>query len=108
MKLFLLGFLLIVATCRPVPASDNKTIYKTAFIMQWASDCVQQVKFHFMQQGMPLSYALMQAGMHCSCVIDEFRLNYTQQEVISMTPADRQLFSEYFARKCVGDPNASI
>lgn len=107
MKVFIVLFVLLLS-CRPVPASDNKTIYKTAFIMQWASDCVQQLKFHFMQQGMPLPYALVQAGMHCSCVIDEFRMNYTQEEVTKMTSADRQLFSEYFARTCVGDSNASI
>jgi hypothetical protein len=104
----LLVLLLILWGCNPAPASDNKTMYNTSFIMQWAFDCVNELRFHFLQQGMPMPYASIQAGMHCSCVIDQFRLNYTQKEVLKMTPADRLLFSHQFTKQCLGEPDATI
>ena len=102
MKPFLLGFLLIVATCRPSPASDNKSIYKTAFIMNWAYSCVEQLQHNFIRDGLPLPLARQQAGIHCSCVFDQFRLEYSQDEVMRMSNQVRLLNSHRFTRKCLG------
>ena len=123
MKLYKLYTVLAVLVtsaicCTPTPGyssdnndnNDNNTVprklnYTAAFIMQWTYNCVQQLQFNFMSDGIPKQYAAMRAGMHCTCVIDEFRKYYTQAEVAMMSSEDRLLFSEHFARTCLGQPS---
>ena len=85
-------FIAAVICCTPTPgySSDNNTVprklnYTAAFIMQWTYNCVQQLQFTFMNDGIPQQYAAMRAGSHCTCVIDEFRKYYTQVEIGMMS-----------------------
>ena len=112
-------FIAAVICCTPTPGyssdnnsdnSDNNTVprklnYTAAFIMQWTYNCVQQLQFTFMNDGIPQQYAAIRAGSHCTCVIDEFRKYYTQVEIGMMSSEDRLLFSEHFARTCLGQPS---
>ena len=116
-KLYIvITFIAAVICCTPTPGysidnnSDNTTVprklnYTAAFIMQWTYNCVQQLQFTFMNDGIPQQYAAMRAGSHCTCVIDEFRKYYTQVEIGMMSSEDRLLFSEHFARTCLGQPS---
>jgi len=115
-KLYIvLTFIAAVICCTPTPGyssdnNDNNTVprklnYTAAFIMQWTYNCVQQLQFTFMNDGIPQQYAAVRAGSHCTCVIDEFRKYYTQVEVAMMSSEDRLLFSEHFARTCLGQPS---
>ena len=115
-KLYIvITFIAAVICCTPTPGyssdnNDNNTVprklnYTAAFIMQWTYNCVQQLQFTFMNDGIPQQYAAMRAGSHCTCVIDEFRKYYTQVEIGMMSSEDRLLFSEHFARTCLGQPS---
>ena len=118
-KLYIvIALVAVVVCCVPTPGyssdnndnNDNNTVprklnYTAAFIMQWTYNCVQQLQFTFMNDGMPQQYAAIRAGSHCTCVIDEFRKYYTQAEVAIMSSEDRLLFSEHFARTCLGQPS---
>ena len=115
-KLYIvITFIVAVICCTPTPGyssdnNDNNTVprklnYTAAFIMQWTYNCVQQLQFTFMNDGTPQQYAAIKAGNHCTCVIDEFRKYYTQVEIGMMSSEDRLLFSEHFARTCLGQPS---
>ena len=103
--------LTLMFTCgTPLPGYSVKPIgnikYSTSFIMQWAYTCVNTLKHNFYQDGIPAQYAEIKAGQYCSCVIDEFRKYYTQEEVVSMSTEDRRLFSQHFTSTCTGQPSS--
>ena len=119
-KLYIvITFVAAVICCTPTPGyssdnnsdnNDNNTVprklnYTAVFIMQWTYNCIQQLQFTFMNDGIPQQYAAIRAGNHCTCVIDEFRKYYTQVEIGMMSSEDRLLFSEHFARTCLGQPS---
>ena len=51
---------------------------------------------------MPWNFAFSMASQGCSCVIDKFREQYTQAEVMALTDAEREERSLYFAQVCSG------
>ena len=110
MKTTFLVVVFFVFSCFPPhsPASPTRQLeYSTAYLMQWVADCIDRLNQILMQQGLHPIVSQQQAGMQCACVIDGFRLNYTQSEVANMTPADRGLFAQHFAKQCLGITNDS-
>ena len=47
-------------------------------------------------------FAMQKSVYDCACVIDKFRVNFSQAEADNMTIEDRQLFSERFTQQCLG------
>ena len=53
-------------------------------------------------KGMPWNFAFSMASQGCSCVIDKFRENYTHDELLSLSDAEREEQSLYYAQVCGG------
>lgn len=75
--------------------------YPTLFLLQWTYQCSQQMQPQFQYQGMPQQLALQFSIQQCSCVIDEFRRNYSYEETISMDYGSRAEAATRLAEKCM-------
>ena len=107
MKLFTTSFLIIIglfACSPPAYTQDNKTLdYPTLYLAQWVYNCSQALYPMYYNMGAPKDFAIRLAAQNCSCVVDEFRKNFTWLEVQTMSVEDRALFSETFANICGGN-----
>lgn len=98
-------------TATPVTPEDSvqaRASYSALFIAQWVYNCTTQIAPRFGANGMPQQLALQYAAQECSCVIDKFRNEFTQTEVINMTVEDRSAFGDTYARQCLGVPNHNL
>jgi len=96
MKL-LLSLLLLSTT-----AVATELDYKTHYLFMWTGNCTHRLIPTYERQGMPWNFAFSMASQGCSCVIDKFREQYTQAEVMALTDAEREERSLYFAQVCSG------
>jgi hypothetical protein len=76
--------------------------YKTNYLFVWTGNCTHRLIPTYERQGMPWNFAFSMASQGCSCVIDKFREQYTQTEVMALTDAEREERSLYFAQVCSG------
>jgi hypothetical protein len=77
--------------------------YKTHFLFNWTSSCVQRILPDYQRQGMPYLFAVSVASQGCGCVIDEFRKHHTQDEVLGYSDEERMEKSMYYTRICAGE-----
>ena len=101
MKKIFLILLISLSTCYR-PAMGQELKYSTFYLATWVVNCSQQLSGYFRQQGYPHVIAIRIAAQHCSCVVDQFRINFEIEEVENMSYPDRQLFSEKYAMMCRG------
>jgi hypothetical protein len=83
------------------PAHEESNEYQTIFLLQWVYQCSEQLKWDYLSQGLPNQLALQMSIQNCSCMIDNYRQNFSQPEVINMTQEDRTAFGEEYARICL-------
>tara|TARA_Y100000114_G_scaffold152254_1_gene170303 strand:+ start:1443 stop:1763 length:321 start_codon:yes stop_codon:yes gene_type:complete len=103
MKLLILLCLLFLMTCQSAYGTEPATPkFSSFYIFNWIANCAQALHPMLMQQGYPESIAIREAAGHCSCVVDGFRRNFTQEETQKLSYSDRQLFSENYAQQCFG------
>lgn len=101
MRLLIFFFLLFLMTCQPAYGTEEQTPkFHSFYLFQWIANCAQALHPMLMQQGYPEIIAIRVAAGHCSCVVDGFRRNFTQEETQNLTDADRQLFSANYAQQC--------
>ena len=101
---YLAAFILLLSTCTPSPAqtSDISKNYSTMWLMQWLHNCSHALAPSYQMRGMTEQFAMQKAVYDCACVIDKFRMNFSQAEADNMTVPDRQLFSERYTQECLG------
>ena len=103
MRLLILLFLLFQMSCQPAYGTEPVTPkFSSFYLFQWIANCAQTLHPILMQQGYPEGIAMREAAGHCSCVIDGFRKNFTQEETQNLSYADRQLFSQLYVEQCQG------
>ena len=103
MKLAILLCLLFLMTCQSAYGTEPATPkFNSFYIFNWIANCAQALHPMLMQQGYPESIAIREAAGHCSCVVDGFRKNFTQEETQNLSYSDRQLFSQTYAEQCAG------
>ena len=101
---YLITLLFVLSTCvmPPIaPAHEESNEYQTIFLLQWVYQCSEQLKWDYLSQGFPNQLALQMSIQNCSCMIDNYRHNFTQPEVVNMTQEDRTAFGEEYARICL-------
>jgi hypothetical protein len=98
MRLLLLLLLFLASTAM----AHDELDYKTNYLFVWTGNCAHRLIPSFEAQGMPWNFAFSMASQGCSCVIDKFREQYTQTEVMALTDAEREERSLYFAQVCSG------
>ena len=101
---YLLTFLFVLSTCAmpPIaPAHEGSDEYQTIFLLQWVYQCSEQLKLQYMGDGIPHQFALQMSIQNCSCMIDNYRQNFSQPEVINMSYEDRTAFGEEYAKICL-------
>jgi hypothetical protein len=76
--------------------------YRTHYLFMWTGNCTNRLIPTFQQRGVPWTYSFSLASQNCSCVIDKFREQYTQTEVMSLSDQEREERSLYFAKVCAG------
>lgn len=104
MRSFILLIVIIFTTCTipPVsPAHEESNEFQTIFLLQWVYQCSEKLKLQYMQGGTPHQFALQMSIQNCSCMIDNYRTNFSQPEVINMSYQDRVTFGEEFAKICL-------
>ena len=84
------------------PATDVSNNYSTMWLMQWLHQCSHALAPSYSMRGLPQQYAMQKSIQDCACVIDKFRVNFSQAEADAMAVEDRQLFSEQFTQECLG------
>ena len=97
MKL-LLPLLLLATTI-----SATELEYKTHYLFVWTGNCTSKMIPNYESQGMPWNFAFSMASQGCSCVIDKFRENYTQDEVLGFSDEERMERSMYYTQICAGE-----
>ena len=103
MRLLTLLFLLFLMSCQPAYGTEPVTPkFNGFYLFQWIANCAQTLHPILMQQGYPEGIAIREAAGHCSCVVDGFRKNFTQEETQNLSYADRQLFSQLYVEQCQG------
>lgn len=90
--------LLLLATS----VSATELDYKTHYLFMWTGNCTNRLIPTYEQKGVPWNFAFSMASQGCSCVIDKFREQYTQTEVMSLSDQEREERSLYFAQVCGG------
>ena len=98
MRLLFLSLIFLTTTVQAHEELD----YKTHYLFIWAGNCTHRLIPSFEAQGMPWNFAFSMASQGCSCVIDKFREQYTQTEVMSFSNQEREERSLYFAKVCAG------
>ena len=102
MKILILLCLFFLITCQPAHGAEEQTPkFNSFYLFEWVANCSQALHPMLMQQGYPERIAIQQSAIHCSCVIDEFRRNFTMLEVQNLSYVDRQSFSETYSRQCI-------
>lgn len=104
MKKLTLSVILSLSFCAmpPIaPAHDRSDDYQTIFLLQWVYQCSEQIKYDYALKGLPPQLALQMAIQNCSCMIDNYRANFTQPEIQNMTFEDRAAFGEEYAKICL-------
>ena len=101
---YLAAFLFLLSTCTPCPAqtSDISENYSTMWLMQWLHNCSTALAPTYQMRGIPEHFAMQKSVYNCACVIDKFRVNFSQAEADNMSVEDRQLFSERYTLECLG------
>ena len=94
-------FLLLIALATTVQAHEEHD-YKTHYLFIWTGNCTNRLIPTFQQRGVPWSYSFSLASQSCSCVIDQFRQDYTQNEVMLLTDEERSERSFYYTQVCHG------
>tara|TARA_R100001129_G_C5291823_1_gene239890 strand:- start:259 stop:588 length:330 start_codon:yes stop_codon:yes gene_type:complete len=104
MKIIFFIFVLILTSClKPAYSHDNESVkYSSLYLAQWIYQCSEALTPMFYNQGTPKHYAVQLAAQSCSCVIDQFRQDYTQNEVMALTYEERAERSFYYAKVCGG------
>ena len=97
MKRLLFSLLFLTTTVQA-----NELDYKTHYLFMWTGNCTNRLIPTFQRQGMPWNFAFSLASEGCSCVIDKFREQYTQAEVMALSNQEREKRSLYFAQVCGG------
>jgi hypothetical protein len=95
---FLLPLLLLATTIQAHEDLD----YKTHYLFMWTGNCTNRLIPTYEQRGVPWNFAFSMASQGCSCVIDKFREQYTQTEVMALSDQEREERSLYFAQVCSG------
>jgi len=98
MKLLLIFFLFLATVAKAHEELD----YKTHYLFMWTGNCTNRLIPTYEQKGVPWNFAFSMASQGCSCVIDKFREQYSQTEVMSLTDAEREERLLYFAQVCSG------
>ena len=105
MKSILLFLILLFTFLKTGLAVDNNTLskldYPSPFLMQWIYNCSEALKPSYEMRGIHPEFAIREAIMKCACVVDKFRLNFSQTEVGNMDTSDRRLWSEKFTQECL-------
>ena len=104
MKKLVLSVILSLSFCAmpPIaPAHEGSNEYQTIFLLQWVYQCSEQLKLQYMQNGTPHQFALQMSIQNCSCMIDNYRSNFSQPEVMNMSYQDRTAFGEEYAKICL-------
>lgn len=104
MKKLILILITSVSMCvmPPIaPAHEKSNEYQTIFLLKWVYQCSEKLKLQYMGNGTPHQFALQMSIQNCSCMIDNYRANFTQPEVINMTYDDRTAFGEEYAKICL-------
>ena len=70
--------------------------------MQWLHNCSQALLPSYTSKGVPYQIAIRKSVQDCACVIDKFRINFSQKESENMLPEERMLFSENYTKECLG------
>jgi len=94
-------FLLLIFLATTVQAHEELD-YKTHYLFMWTGNCTSRMIPNYERQGMPWNFAFSLASQGCSCVIDKFREQYTHNELLSLSDAEREERSLYFAQVCGG------
>lgn len=94
-------FLSLIFLATTVQAHEELD-YKTHYLFMWTGNCTNRLIPTFEQRGVPWSYSFSLASQSCSCVIDKFREDYTQNEVMALTYEERAERSSYYAKVCGG------
>lgn len=76
--------------------------YKTHYLFMWTGNCTNRLIPTFQQRGVPWNYSFSLASQNCSCVIDRFREDYTQTEVMALSYEERAERGSYYAQICAG------
>tara|TARA_B100001094_G_C18020585_1_gene714888 strand:+ start:196 stop:528 length:333 start_codon:yes stop_codon:yes gene_type:complete len=102
-KIFLIAIAAISYCAMPpiAPAHKQSSEYQTLFILQWVYECSEKLKVQYTNRGTPHHYALQMSIQNCSCMIDNYRTNFTQPEVVNMSYQDRTYFGEEYAKICL-------
>jgi len=93
----LLPLLLLATTI-----SADELEFKTHYLFIWTGNCTSRMIPTYESKGMPWNFAFSMASQGCSCVIDKFRENYTHDELLSLSDAEREEQSLYYAQVCGG------
>ena len=104
MKKLILVLVLSLSVCAMpplAPAHEGSNEYQTIFLLQWVYQCSEQLKLQYMGDGTPHQFALQMSIQNCSCMIDSYRQNFSQPEVINMSYEDRTAFGEEYAKICL-------
>ena len=94
-------YLLLIVLATTVQAHEEPD-YQTHYLFIWTGNCTNQLIPTFQQRGVPWSYSFSLASQSCSCVIDQFRKDYTQNEVMLLTDKERSERSLYYTQVCHG------
>ena len=98
MKLLFLSLIFLATTVQAHEELD----YKTHYLFMWTGNCTNRLIPTYEQKGVPWNFAFSMASQGCSCVIDKFREQYSQTEVMSLSDQEREERSLYFAQVCSG------
>ena len=99
MKKILLAFMILPT----VAFAECPHTYNAGFVYQWVHQCTTALIQSSALSHLPPPFRANVAFYQCTCVIDLFKKNYSQEEAMGMTPEDRALFSAKFVRQCVGN-----
>ena len=94
---------ILLLFCTATVQAHEELEYKTHFLFTWSGNCVQAILPDFQRQGMPYFFSLSMASQGCGCVIDQFRIKHTQDEVLGFSEEERLEKSMYYTKICAGE-----
>ena len=103
MKKLILALLLAAPTCQPGYSHQIDSLdYPSPFLMEWIHNCSEELKMQYYMKGYPPPIAQRSAIYNCACVIDQLRIEYSQNEIMRMDGKERENVSEEATLKCLG------
>ena len=102
----IVGIILLIST--NIYANDNltkKVEFPTMYLMQWTYNCSQRIQPEYLRRGVPPPMALQFSIQYCSCVIDEFRKDWTKDGIEALSFDERSAVAEIYATNCLSRTN---